>query len=897
MVRRTWDEAEPGTRLFLPAVHVGDCMEAIPPGGMMWTCSELPRCSFHSAAASVKNSTCSALSFKKLHVNGEFCWSRLCMHERTARRSVDPEVFTDLLQNIPRTTVHKRMDHLKVKKHHCDLEELRKLKAINSIAFHAAKCTLISREDVEALYFSCKTERVLKSNKRKAKAARSPGDVDASPGLLRADAELWREKVWFSLHGVPETLALHSKTGGRRELTPCLTDSKLPQFYHKPHGRDHRAATKSSHKHLKNYETAKITGNHVTLSQRHAFFRSAVSRQPVVLQSAIAAQSRLSRSAGDLLHKRKRRREGGGGKDSARHSWSRSRHAHHHGPPVLLVQPKPSGSHGASFGALHLGPDLYLDPRPHHHHHHQHHHHHHHHHHDPAAPEGYSSDSESSTYSDRVYPDSDFGSGFSTTSNSGSSEEEEEEEEEGEDEDDTQSESSEVSSEEEEESSSQSDSSSVSSRVSVQSIRFRRARVGSLAKSLSASKAPLLLQPTFHYNNQQQQEKQQRALCHVATSQTADSRQGRRQKCEFICGETRKQLGPIQPPKFKSAPVSESFFTESKREKAPDADPSRVELVAELPSYSPGLKAFHPTRTPGYPTKCPPGLSAQCDQDKDAKLLRCTEKGESKATALKLPTPPKKIKTEAEEFSVTAAPHPDGGRTARTPPFNLHNVKVKVEDSWDEYEYHHHHAAVVKCKGDKAESSNGHHIGGATVKQGDFFHSGIKATDKSPDVGPRTPCGPQECSGTQDAPCIEDTDHRHKNGKAPVPGNKRPRVCRTQTKQNAARVNRAAPSSSSSSTSSRSVGGEEASAEDLPSRRKRSGASSAASAAKTPFSLMSNFPSPPSLVVGSDGDLYPAYTLNSLRGPGPPPPSHPVWRWQPGVHILPPPHAQRTRKY
>ncbi|XP_010858359.1 PREDICTED: SKI/DACH domain-containing protein 1 [Bison bison bison] len=77
------------------------------------------------------------------------------------------QVFTDLLKNIPRTTVHKRMDHLKVKKHHCDLEELRKLKAINSIAFHAAKCTLISREDVEALYTSCKTERVLKTKRRR----------------------------------------------------------------------------------------------------------------------------------------------------------------------------------------------------------------------------------------------------------------------------------------------------------------------------------------------------------------------------------------------------------------------------------------------------------------------------------------------------------------------------------------------------------------------------------------------------------------------------------------------------------------------------------------------------------------------------------------------------------
>ncbi|KFQ97267.1 SKI/DACH domain-containing protein 1, partial [Nipponia nippon] len=144
------------------------------------------------------------------------------------------QVFTDLLKNIPRTTVHKRMDHLKVKKHHCDLEELRKLKAINSIAFHAAKCTLISREDVEALYTSCKTERVLKTKRRRISRALSATDL--RPELSPADpfSGFWKEnKLWLGLNASPRPLLPVRRKALRPGDTALLPASHLPHIFSK----------------------------------------------------------------------------------------------------------------------------------------------------------------------------------------------------------------------------------------------------------------------------------------------------------------------------------------------------------------------------------------------------------------------------------------------------------------------------------------------------------------------------------------------------------------------------------------------------------------------------------------------------------------------------------------
>lgn len=355
------------------------------------------------------------------------------------------QVFTDLLKNIPRTTVHKRMDHLNVKKHHCDLEELRKLKAINSVAFHAAKCTLISREDVEALYFSCKTERVLKSNKRRAKtkAEKHIRDEEQHPDSRNG---FWKKKLWLSFRGVSPTLALRNKA-----VRPELS-SNLPQIYSKSIYQNFQPVTPTACRAFRNYETVQIPGKCVDFNEKRSLFRSgeAVKRKPGA-GSAISAQS-----DSELPYKRKRRCE--------RHFGGRKRHYRQ----LLLVpkccKPKACLSNG-SLSHFHPNRELYLESR--------------------HFQESCSSDTECSSGND-----SDFGSSLSTSSstssstNSGTTDDDE----------DSFSGSSEESSDGE--SSSQTDSSSVSSRVSVQSIRFRRARFTSLN-----SKAPLVLQPTFRYRS------------------------------------------------------------------------------------------------------------------------------------------------------------------------------------------------------------------------------------------------------------------------------------------------------------------------------------------------------------------------------------------------------------
>ncbi|NXA91409.1 SKDA1 protein, partial [Melanocharis versteri] len=67
------------------------------------------------------------------------------------------QVLSDLFKDVPRATISRKMEILKIKSRRCDLKELRTLKAIRSVPTRAVKCSLISKADLEALCSSCQS--------------------------------------------------------------------------------------------------------------------------------------------------------------------------------------------------------------------------------------------------------------------------------------------------------------------------------------------------------------------------------------------------------------------------------------------------------------------------------------------------------------------------------------------------------------------------------------------------------------------------------------------------------------------------------------------------------------------------------------------------------------------
>ncbi|OCT75615.1 SKI/DACH domain-containing protein 1 [Xenopus laevis] len=750
------------------------------------------------------------------------------------------QVFTDLLKNIPRTTVHKRMDHLRVKKHQCDVEELRKLKAINSIAFHAAKCTLISREDVEALYTSCKTERVLKTKRRRLSRALATKDLTQEPPSPDPYCSFWKEdKLWLGLNESAARQPIKRKGFGAAAVEHgLLPAADLPRFFSKYTGHSYPEIARIPGKSPLNYETAPIPGDCVSAFHSSLpYLRGVVcSKHPAYYYHSAIAQPKLACPAATYRHRRKRQSAD---------------------PRKLLLLPKSYRSKGTpvclerihlihGFCSQHLG-NLQPD----------------------------SSDSDSSCYSELAANDSDFGSSLSSSSNSGSSDEEEEDEEE--EEEGSLSESSDPSSEEEEESTSDSDSSSVSSQVSVESIRFRRTSFSS-----PTTKSPLT-PSNLLYHHFSRSPSPGAAASRFGESKTAQC-EIKSESQEEWCQQQQQGWGSLAcsglaERKSDRACVSVSGFPSNSR---------KTDLTINCVTPSPKKNNDFPQHKIHREAKqCLQSTVTQCAQNNTP----------SSINSASAPTPLQRSPQLSADFpTAPAASHtPRGlnrGDVCTDFPF-LHNVRIKTEESSaNDYEYGaSQHKLMYECNVAKDETDSD---GGENKSQGGL----LKAKEDCECTEQQTTSPNQLPPCTLAIPKPEEGDYKF--------GAKVRKNYRTLVLGKRGLLQQQQPSPSKpnlkSDRSPRPQGKSDFCEGTLDrftvtNRRKRL-ANNVASTLKRPFNFMANFPCPPSLIIGKDGDLLPAYSLNSTKDSScPPNKAHPIWKWQLGGSAIPLPPSHKFRKY
>ncbi|XP_028933972.1 SKI/DACH domain-containing protein 1 [Ornithorhynchus anatinus] len=760
------------------------------------------------------------------------------------------QVFTDLLKNIPRTTVHKRMDHLRVKKHHCDLAELRRLKAIHSIAFHAAKCTLISREDVEALYASCKTERVLRARRRK---------------------------------------------GGRASVFSPFPEAARPPGK-SPLDYEPAAPAPAGYATLRRDPPAAPPGPRRAPGPRPAPPTPGPAAAAAAAVAGATCLERFHLAAGGFCPPPHRAR-------TPRPRPRRPRPA----PPQPRRPQQQQQQQRRQQQRAHLA----------------------------GFPESYSSDSESSSYSDHAANDSDFGSSLSSTSNSVSSEEEDDEEDEEEEEDSGGSDSSEASSddeeddddddeeddedEDEEDTSSDSDSSSGSSQVSVQSIRFRRTSFcqppgvqaqASLLYRLATAAAVVAAPKPAAFEE---------------AAGLADLKSG--VKAESPEEWSYPIWAPRTPPgccpaslgscfaEIRNDRVSEITFPHSEIPNNVKRTDLTINCVAEGAS-SPSPKtnnAFPQQRILREARKCLQATTTHCadnntiaarflnndssaaaaNSEKGSKILHCIEF----ATDLpSLQTEPEMDPAAAADPGVAAAAENQGW------PFP-HNIKIKVEDSSTNEEYEPDlvkHKLKCECNDTKGEF---YHVAESKEEEEEeeeeekdallTAKEDFACTEKeTTSLNPLTQS--QGLSCTLGSPKPEDGEYKfgarvRKNYRTLVLG-KRPVLQPPPVKPNLKSARSPRPTGKTET--------HEGTLDDftVTNRRKRV-ASNVASAVKRPFNFMANFPCPPSLIIGNDGDFLPAYSLNTTKDSQTPHKAHPIWKWQLGGSAIPLPPSHKFRKF
>uniref|UniRef100_A0A8C4QVX7 SKI/DACH domain containing 1 n=1 Tax=Eptatretus burgeri TaxID=7764 RepID=A0A8C4QVX7_EPTBU len=790
------------------------------------------------------------------------------------------------------TTVHKRMDHLNVKKHYCGLQELRKLKAINSIAFHAAKCTLISREDVEVLYNSCRTERVLKTKQRRPRRNKSQRHDRGAFDSPRPSSSVREDKAEGGAAG---DMMCRAHEGESVPCAPPRRTSPTRGATVKPSRKDARSVRRKGPGtptgrawDVRNYENAPALPLPALFVGSSAFLcsllpgcaalcaSSAMTRAGEAPQDVFCAQRGrpLSRFGGCRVPRTNLTQFPGTIKE--RSGVTRDPAQAALAPGLQLCCPiearRPNGFMG--YGSW---PGL-----------------------DDASSDISSISAGGSSWSDEHIDDDEDG--------------EDEEEEDFEDEDYSTLYSSDSSSDSDREGSSDSECSSVSSRASSQSIRYRRAGLVGCGHGKNFGAFQAAIKPCPEYqppNNKAGYTFAERCATAGLTECPF--------KLFFPVGKAEQAYG-IEP--FVSKGNTATFRT---------CLPSVVHPTAHREHFSGwDLSVLPQTRIEdnkqalfrrpphGFGSGPGPQQPMECDDIACKAEFIKRERSEPDNSAFALGhAAPDRFGT-ADDLNKCQDERRDP--SARAIAVDVNKVKIEVwpervppksenvvQGLWDskidstvKKERLDEQTSPRKGKtgGKKGQmavdmvldggDSAGHGFAGCTAN---FEQCTLKTCKKatSSNVGCKQWIQSQPCTLTKITSC--DTLSQLPSVKRKASPQTPPRKCKSATGGQADSANRSSRDEGHAQ-GQRSPGASRVPGASLGKRR-------AAPSGKRPFHLMANFPSPASLTLGEDGDLRPAYpsSCGSLAPKPPPHKSHPVWKWQMGGAVTPLPPSYKFRRY
>ncbi|MGH0151066.1 UNVERIFIED_CONTAM: hypothetical protein FKN15_057434 [Acipenser sinensis] len=790
------------------------------------------------------------------------------------------QVFSDLFKDIPRTTVNKRMEVLNIRSRRCDIQELRTLKAIHSVPVRAVKCSLITKEDLEALCVACQSLSPKKRRKkRKCKKTETENDVSSNALCTR---------ICKKNNTVAKTL-LAKDTAGLLQLP----HSKPAQNFSKSKNARSSLLPGPVRRDPRNYEKVAKGRNRYSLKGVNGILtQDIVGTYPnKTLHSAIVAND-WSKASLPLCLK---------GKEPcySRYEEYSNGCVKKHNSPALRVGNKTLNfaSKKGNIGAVSAGGSKKAHCTQ-------------------GTSAGYSSDSESSLDFEK---DSDFGSSFQSTSTDSSDEDGR----------------SVQSSTSEEGSSSESDSSSVCSGDSVQSTRYRQAAlltpvsrfplpsgrdatrlpeeaaVGTCkipAKRLTATEPPLKIKteplcldpgfllpeqhgrrwdtytptattlkpPTFNCLKETIKTEPNWAAM-TGSCLTAETEKTRELAAAFI-GDRAKQGG---------SPCRPQRRIESPQQKIPSLDPEGG-FEASLPplkngnylhkgapdngtSLGIGDQAERQIKNLSPESAFPNAASCSSGAPIQAAVQNCTGTDRICIVA----DPVGDIKEQRKDKFERLIRTSKLWCYAKGFNFDGKNVGYATVAAYEAA------ARVFKSKVSK------NHSGGAVAAAaagGDGGGGSFFKTFTPPQSKGRSSLSSEafKVNGLERnlkrnlAPKRNDAERKQRCIKGT---SKRGRKANISKRGNAAKVGASSAAAASSC------------------KRKASGSNTPSTPVKRPFSLLDSFPCPPSLIVGKDGDLSPAYSLCS-KNCLPHQKAHPPCRtWQLGGCATPVPPSHKFRSY